>query len=452
MAVIASGFGDSEKYEAIVDRLLAFWNNNLDANGLMDWKVSGFGHTIVEGGAGSATDADLAMAFALICAYEKFCDPKYLAAARVIINEIWTHDLYTTSGGKILLAPGDSWHDYFNPSYFIPAALLTFEIYDTLHDWATVYTDNLALLMANQTAHACYGLPSDWCSEDGTPVIGSGTIVAFGYEACRVIDNIASGYNIYYRPELLSYLQTIASNSSLLSRAQGTTPISDLSLRITPTTWGIENNSLGLMSILPAFELCSTISQAEIQTLLDLSFALIDERNDYYKQAYKCVILSVMTTKCNRYATDLGAISQQGYVIDFEPPSASSGAKRMRLTIKDSDNDVELNPEDLDAVEFTQTSTDIEDWNSTTNTLSVKKGIYYIGTNLTAFNLSLPSDATKSDSFEFSLSIASSATISNFIFTGVIGWITSVPTLVVGSTYEFSIRNGIGVYGLVVSV
>ena len=340
LAVIASGLGDSEIYQKRVDRLLAFWNNNLDSNGLMDWQVSGFGHTVV--GAGSATDADLAMAFALICAYEKFCDPKYLTAARVVINEIWAHDLYTTSGGKVLLAPGDAWHDYFNPSYFIPAALLTFEIYDTAHDWATVYADNLALLLANQTAHACYGLPSDWCSEDGTPVIGSGTIVAFGYEACRVIDNMASGYNIYYEPALLSYLQTIASNTNLLSRALGTDPVADLSLRITPTAWGTENNSLGLISILPAFELCSTISQEEIQTLIDTCFALTDERNDYYKEAYKCVILSVMTNKCNRYATDLGAIAKQGYVIDFEPPESSTGAKRIKLLIEDSEEPIQI--------------------------------------------------------------------------------------------------------------
>ncbi|MDD4184863.1 MAG: glycosyl hydrolase family 8, partial [Candidatus Izemoplasmatales bacterium] len=453
LAIIASGLGDSEKYQKRVDRLLAFWNNNLDANGLMDWKVSGFGHTVVEGGAGSATDADLAMAFALICAYEKFCDPKYLNAAMVVINEIWAHDLYTTSGGKVLLAPGDAWHDYFNPSYFIPAALLTFEIYDTAHDWATVYTDNLALLVANQTSHACYGLPSDWCSEDGTPVVGLCSIVAFGYEACRVIDNIASGYNIYYRPELLSYLQTIASNSTLLSRISGEAPVTDLSLRITPTAWGIENNSLGLMSILPAFELCSTISQEEIQMLIDTCFALTDERNDYYKQAYKCVILSVMTTKCNRYATDLGAVARHGYVIDFEPPEGSSGAKRVHLLVNDSNEDLDLNPEEeSDLVEFTQASTSVDAWDSMTSTLSVQKDIYYIGTGLTAFNLSLPSNASKSDCFEFSLAIASGATVSNFVFTGVTGWITSAPALVAGSTYVFSIRNGVGVWGLVVAV
>jgi endo-1,4-beta-D-glucanase Y len=453
LAVIASGLGDSEVYQKRVDRLLAFWNNNLDANGLMDWQVSGFGHTVV--GAGSATDADLAMAFALICAYEKFCDPKYLTSARVVINEIWSHDLYTTTGGKILLAPGDSWHDYFNPSYFIPAALLSFKIYDTAHNWATVYTDNLALLIANQTAHACYGLPSDWCSEDGTPVIGLGSIVAFGYEACRVIDNIASGYNIYYEPALLSYLQTIASNTTLLSHALGSNPVVDLSLRITPTAWGTENNSLGLISILPAFELCSTMTQGEIQSLVDMCFVLSDERTDYFKQVYKCVILSVMTNKCNRYATDLGAVAKHGYIIDLEPPEAASGAKRMQLLINDSEEDFVINPEDetkADFVEFSASSADISAWNSATSTLSPEKEVFYIGTALTAFNLSLPSDAAKSDCFEFSLSIASDATVANFVFTGVTGWGTSAPTLVAGSTYEFSIRNGVCVWGLVVAV
>ena len=50
------------------------------------------------------------------------------------------------------------------------------------------------------------------------------------------------------------------------------------------------------------------------------------------------------------------------------------------------------------------------------------------------------------------IKIASDATISNFVFTGVTGWITSSPTLVAGSTYEFSIRNGVCVWGLVVAV
>lgn len=50
------------------------------------------------------------------------------------------------------------------------------------------------------------------------------------------------------------------------------------------------------------------------------------------------------------------------------------------------------------------------------------------------------------------IKIASGATVSNFIFTGVTGWITSVPALVAGSTYEFSIRNGIGVWSIVVAV
>jgi hypothetical protein len=265
---------------------------------------------------------------------------------------------------------------------------------------------------------------------------------------------MASGYNIYYESALLSYLQTIASNATLLARALGTAPVADLSLRITPTAWGTENNSLGLMSILPAFELCSTISQEELQTLIDTCFALTDERNDYYKQAYKCVILSVMTNKCNRYATDLGSVAKHGYVIDFEPPESASGAKRVRLLVNDSDEDLDLNPEEetvTDLVEFTATSTNVSAWNSTTKTLSVEKDVYYIGTELTAFNLALPSDASKSDCFEFSLSIASGATVANFVFTGVTGWLTSVPTLVAGSTYEFSIRNGICVWGLVVA-
>lgn len=50
------------------------------------------------------------------------------------------------------------------------------------------------------------------------------------------------------------------------------------------------------------------------------------------------------------------------------------------------------------------------------------------------------------------IKIASWATVSNFVFTGVTGWITSAPALVAGSTYVFSIRNGVCVWGIVVAV
>jgi hypothetical protein len=160
-----------------------------------------------------------------------------------------------------------------------------------------------------------------------------------------------------------------------------------------------------------------------------------------------------MTNKCNRYATDLGSVAKQGYVIDFEPPEASSGANRVQLIIEDADDPININPEEESGfVEFTQTSTNISAWNSTNSTLSIEKDIYYIGTALTAFTLALPSDASKSDTFEFSLAIDSGAAVSDFVFTGVTGWITNAPTLVAGSTYIFSIRNGIGVWGLEVSV
>jgi hypothetical protein len=280
----------------------------------------------------------------LICAYEKFLDQSFLDQALVTINKIYTYDIYEDSAYGKLLAPGDTWHDYFNPSYFLPAAIKTFAIYDTnsAHDWETIYNNNLTLLQNNQTKFNCYGLPSNWCTNDGTPISGNSDLT-FGYDACRVIDNIANGYNIYHDKNLYSYLSAISNNSALLTRINSTDPISACSLKISPTTWGSEDNSLGLVCILPAYQITGELSESKLESLLDDCLAVSAiECLDYYKQAYKSVVLSVMTSDCSRYATDLASSANPGYLMKVYPPDEFSGSNPIMIKIPDNNEIYDL--------------------------------------------------------------------------------------------------------------
>lgn len=280
----------------------------------------------------------------MICAYEKFLDQSFLNQALVTINKIYTYDIYEDPIYGKLLAPGDTWHDYFNPGYFLPAAIKTFEIYDTnsAHDWKTIYDNNLTLLQNNQTKFDCYGLPSNWCKNDGTPIEGKSDLT-FGYDACRVIDNIANGYNIYHDENLFTYLSAISTNSALLTRINSNDPISACSLKINPSTWGSENNSLGLVCILPAYQITGELSESKLESLLDDCLAVsATECLDYYKQAYKSVVLSVMTSDCSRYVTNLASLANPGYLIKIYPPNESSGSNPIMIKIPDNNEIYDL--------------------------------------------------------------------------------------------------------------
>ncbi|AFM41439.1 endoglucanase Y [Desulfosporosinus acidiphilus SJ4] len=156
------------------DRLWSYANHNLDAKGLMNWKIGKNGEIL---GQGSATDADQDIAYALILAEEKWPGRGYVQAAKQILNSIVTYE----SDQEGLLLPGDNWGnpEIYNPSYIAPAYYeLFYKITGNLV-WEKIAQANSNWLV--KTLNNTTGLAPDWADHLGYPKDNN-----YGYDAIRV--------------------------------------------------------------------------------------------------------------------------------------------------------------------------------------------------------------------------------------------------------------------------
>jgi endoglucanase len=164
--------------QAKFDKLWKYYNGYLDNNGLMNWKINGFGSAAEMG---SASDAELDVAVGLMEAYKQWGDEKYLNDAKSFIDKIMKAEV--NSAGFI--KPGDGWDSKKNPSYFSTAAMKLFKNASSA-DWGKVVTNSYALL--GKVRDKTTGLVPDWCSQDGQP---QGD---FSYDAVRVPWRMAWAY------------------------------------------------------------------------------------------------------------------------------------------------------------------------------------------------------------------------------------------------------------------
>lgn len=339
----ASSTNTGEVYRKRLDRLWEYYKANTDGNGLMNWKVSGFNKNVI--GAGAAPDADVDVAKALLLAYERYMDAKYLTAAIDLMNRIWTFEIMsktTTGGTKYMFAPGDSWQSYCNPSYSAKlAAVKLFAYYDpiTTHNWTQVYTDSIWQLQQNQSyASAYYSLPSNWCDYNGVPVIGSSAL-GYGWDSCRVLYHMSEAYRMFGDSQAFTYLNNIASNATLLSKI--TSDPLGIQLSIDPSgtygrkfdgsVWGdelsSEYNTAALSTILCAFSATSKLTVAQVEFILDTILNYTNEDGDYFRLALKCFVLSEITGLITRYSVDAGSASNIAYIMNIAGPSEIQSAK-----------------------------------------------------------------------------------------------------------------------------
>lgn len=136
-------------------------------NYLMNWKLRSFVYGANRNGAGSATDADLDVATALLLGYKKWGDSEMRANALQIAEDIW--NLEIRDGSKLIM-PGNTamWRnaDSYNPSYFSPVAFRLFAEYDSGRDWNSVLDANYAWM---EKISANGNLAPDWANEAGEP-------------------------------------------------------------------------------------------------------------------------------------------------------------------------------------------------------------------------------------------------------------------------------------------
>lgn len=166
------------------DKLWSYYNSFLNANGLMNWKISGFTSVV---GWNAATDAEVDAALALIMAYKQWGDSRYLDDAKTLIAKIRQYEV----NANHYLKPGDAWDDKKNPSYFSIVALRLFAEIDEGYAvfWNEVIANSYSLILAARNGTT--GLVPDWCTEGGDALAG------FSYDAVRTPWRMAWAYLWY---------------------------------------------------------------------------------------------------------------------------------------------------------------------------------------------------------------------------------------------------------------
>lgn len=196
--------------KTLFDGLWLYYQDNVNNNGVMNWKINGCSGI---NGANGATDAELDVAFALIVADYQWVSTgiiNYKNDAKTLIAAIKNHEV---EANTFVLKPGDAFggSSLTNPSYFAPAYYRTFGTFtnDTSF-WNSVATKAYVVINANLTKNkAMGGLVSDWCagsgdySNDANGYANQGK--AYTYDAARTPWRIAIDYLWYGSSDAKTY-------------------------------------------------------------------------------------------------------------------------------------------------------------------------------------------------------------------------------------------------------
>ena len=196
--------------KTLFDGLWLYYKDNLNSNGVMNWKINGCSGTAEYNG---ATDAELDAAFALIVADYQWASSgsiNYKNDAITLITAIKTHEVEVNT---YILKPGDQFggSQITNPSYFSPAYYRAFGAFtNDSAFWNQVAAKSYTVINNNLTVNnAVGGLVSDWCQATGAyspqanGYAGQGKL--YSYDAARTPWRIAVDYAWYGNADAKNY-------------------------------------------------------------------------------------------------------------------------------------------------------------------------------------------------------------------------------------------------------
>lgn len=182
-------------YKTEFDKLWAYWKKYAGGQAAgMNWHVNNKNGNADNG---SATDADVDAAFALVMANAQWGDATYLTEANQLISWIKSHDMETD--GRV--RAGSNWNPALNSSYVIPAAFKLFGAVTNDTFWDTAINVNIKHIQ--QCQNATSGLMPDWCdwsshkATNNTGAAVSGGSGGFFDDAARTPWRMAMAYNWY---------------------------------------------------------------------------------------------------------------------------------------------------------------------------------------------------------------------------------------------------------------
>lgn len=296
--------------QAKFDKLWQCYKNNLDGNGLMNWKISGFSGVFGDG-QNAATDGDIDVAFALALASYQW-GGAYKAEAQSLLGKIWAKEVDQANN---TLFPGDAFSDPRNPSYFITAGMGLFgqKSFDS-HDWASIKTGCYSLL--GKAAHATTGLVPDWCDVGGG---ANGRGVTYTFDAARTPWRMAMAYCWYGDAGAKAVAGKM---NTWIKSSTGGDPSKIMSgYQLNGTPIGTYN----IPTYLGPFA-CAAMVDAGSQTWLNACYnrlcTFIDNDN-YYNQCIKVLSLLLLTGNCLDFSN---ATPKTAFKITSSVSPASAGS------------------------------------------------------------------------------------------------------------------------------
>lgn len=207
--LLAVAMSDQDTFNGLFNY---YWTRAMSSStGLMPWKYIGCATTPTQ--VGSATDADLDAAMALLQAEKLWPGNAYDSFATPLIAAILAYEITTCNGLYVLMA-GDSWGPSYlgcdaltNPSYYATGYFHVFAKKNIA--WTQIANDAYTLLGANSVS-APNNLFTDWANAHGTPVAGMSSI-KYSYDACRTPWRIAIDYGWFQNASTKAALAKVAS-------------------------------------------------------------------------------------------------------------------------------------------------------------------------------------------------------------------------------------------------
>lgn len=196
--------------KTLFDGLWLYYKDNVNGNGVMNWKINGCSGTIGQNG---ATDAELDVAFALIVADYQWASAgtiNYKSDATVLISAIRN---YEVEANTFVLKPGDAFggSSLTSPCYFSPAYYRAFGVFtNDIPFWNSVASKAYTVINNNLTQNnAVGGLVSDWCDASGNYSSQASGYANQGrlytYDAARTPWRIAVDYLWYGSADAKAY-------------------------------------------------------------------------------------------------------------------------------------------------------------------------------------------------------------------------------------------------------
>lgn len=181
-----------------------------------------YGVLDAQGGANTATDADVDTALALLFASQRWHDQADFGDALDMIHDIWDHEVMTINGRPYILANNVEKVSFtntavINPSYFAPYAYRIFSQVDPDHDWLGLVDTSYDVLaeVSDQPldTQKSDGLPPDWVLIDkhtgelSAPDGRLGLTTNYSYDALRTPWRLAVDAAWFQEPRATAALQ-----------------------------------------------------------------------------------------------------------------------------------------------------------------------------------------------------------------------------------------------------